>query len=245
MVQRNENRNVAAKTGVSLRSAQLIQAAFDHFQCSYVLKPDLFAFSKQMTGKQYSISSICRSLLRENHRPIPNYFRLPTRAGTRALVDNPHKYAQNDRQFELTHGLSDKARRFSKAAEPTDDQLERALQMRVARVLERIEPGLRSTKSFQRMRSSQGNRREIDLLCHDRDGVPYVIELKRFNVSTREVVGQIVEYMAMLIARGEKRVRGCIIVGDATEELLNARLIVKGLDVRTYRELLPEMIDRC
>jgi RecB family endonuclease NucS len=111
--------------------------------------------------------------------------------------------------------------------------------MRVARVLERIEPGLRITKSFYRMRSSKGNRREIDILCEDLNGNPYVIEFKRFGVHSREVVGQIVEYMGMQIARGEPEVRGCIVVGDATEELLNARLIVKGLDVRTYRELLP------
>jgi hypothetical protein len=231
-------------TDVPARSAQLVQAAFDHFRCTYVSRPDLFAFSETLTGKRHSISSICRQLLDENHRPARNYFRLPTRAGSESLVDNPDKYADNDKQFEVMHGLVAKASTFAKAIEPTNDQLEHVLQMRVAHVLERIEPGLRSIKSFYRMRSSKGNRREIDILCEDRNGNPYVIEFKRFRARSRDVVGQIVEYMGMLIAGGATGVRGCIVVGDATEELLNARLIVKSLDVRTYRELLPEFSDR-
>jgi hypothetical protein len=244
MAAKDKSQVLTSGTGVTERSAQLVQAAFDHFRCTYVYRPDLFAFSETLTGKPHSISLICRQLLSENHRPAPNYFRLPTRAGSESIVDDPDKYGDNDKQFEVKHGLEAKASIFANAAEPTNDQLERVLQKRVARVLERIELGLRSTKSFHRMRSSRGNRREIDILCEDRNGNAYVIEFKRFGVHTRQVVGQIVEYMGMQIARGATGIRGCIVVGDATEELLNARLIVKGLEVRTYRELLPEFSDR-
>jgi hypothetical protein len=233
---------VCSSTGISEKSSNLIQAAFDHFQSTYVFRPDLFPFSKTLTGRPYAISQICRKLLDENHRPKRNYFRLPTRAGNEAIVDDPDKYIVNDKAFEAVHGLVASARAFADATEPTKIQLERVLQHRVSLVLERIEPGLQNAQSFFRMRSSKGNRREIDILCNDRNGNPYVIEFKRFGVRSRDVVGQIVEYMGMQIAQGATGIRGCIVVGDATQELLNARLVVKGLEVRTYRELLPEFV---
>jgi hypothetical protein len=104
------------------RERKLIQAAFDRFESTYVHRDDLLGFSKEIAQRTYKISGICKKYLAEEHRPTEGYFQLPTIYGGQWVVDDPDKYATNDRAFEAEHNIGARARRLRENQEPMQVQ---------------------------------------------------------------------------------------------------------------------------
>jgi hypothetical protein len=125
----------------------------------------------------YALSRLCvKHLGDELARPARRFFRLPTVVAGVPFVNDPEKYHKHDQAFELSHRVL-----LPENHEPSQASLERALQGRVSKVLGRIETGLTLKRSFLRIPTPRGQRREIDLLCEDDAGRPVVIEFKRFG----------------------------------------------------------------
>jgi len=106
---------------------------------------------------------------------------------------------------------------------------EKDLQEFISRNLSSLEDGL---TLIQKEYSTDVGR--LDILAKDKDGIPVVIELK-VGVAKKEVLGQVLSYMASLKQKdGVERVRGIIVANDFDYALKLAGSQIPDLNLVRY-----------
>lgn len=112
--------------------------------------------------------------------------------------------------------------------------LERGLEEALKHNLHSLGLELADKKIAQQCRMGVGR---SDLICKDRKGNLCVIELKRAEQHSTDVVGQVLKYVGWLrehVAKPGQKVRGMVVCGGASQELIYS---CQGadLELRTFR----------
>lgn len=217
----------------------ILEEAYKRFKSLYLPKTKLFDYCRELYGdKQCVVSRIIEKYAHGNAaRPCRGVFRIPPH-----LLQNPGRYEKADRKFEQDNKIT----RDGGAIEP-DLNAEDHCVSRVLQNIEAVEPGLVNPKTKVRMLDSEGRTREIDLLCEGADGKFVVIEFKRRDRAPREIAAQTIEYMGMIMRQQDRRdcVRGYMLVDRRYPAVEMAELVVPGLRVKLYREVLLNPSLKC
>jgi len=111
----------------------------------------------------------------------------------------------------------------------------------LSRDASKIEPGLGLMPGGHQYVLPSGKR--IDLLCKDKDGRFVVVELKKY--ATRDVIDQLLGYMAELRSTGiDRQVRGIILSSTVEADLESKVRILEGAGITKYYKLNVDVIPK-
>ena len=118
----------------------------------------------------------------------------------------------------------------------TEGISEENLERLIVENLNQVESGLRLIKRQYTVPVGR-----IDLLCEDRKGRLVVIEIKRHDAKTEELIGQIARYMGYVdkhLAKRGQNVRGIVVVGRPDQRLAYAAQAIPNLEIKKFQVTL-------
>jgi RecB family endonuclease NucS len=116
------------------------------------------------------------------------------------------------------------------AAEEITFSLERDLQAALRKKIEQLEPGLKIIDDG-RERTTEAGR--IDITAVDAERNIVIIELKA-GTAPREVIAQVLAYMAAIREADGQPVRGILVAGDFDRRVILAARAIPNLELRKY-----------